>query len=85
MTVEEALAALLGDARTGDVRTDLLKALNEAMARRQRNTAHGGAVIAALIESGMSYRELETATGIPRATLHRWATPPERRPPDAIP
>ena len=29
---------------------------------------------AAIIESGFSYRELEEKTGIPRATIQRWAT-----------
>jgi len=76
MTTEEALQALLGDARTGELRADLLAALAEAMRRRERNTAHGGAVIAALLEHGLSYREIEAATGVPRTTAQRWAVPP---------
>ncbi len=77
-TTDEALDALLGDQLTGDTRTDLLDALKEAMRRRERNTAHGGAVIAALLDAGLSYRQIEEATGIPRATAQRWAVPPKR-------
>jgi len=33
-------------------------------------------VIAALIELGVSYRDIEREAGIPIATAHRWATPP---------
>jgi hypothetical protein len=73
---DEALAELLGDARTGDRQADLIAGAKEAMRRRKRNTEHGGAVIAALVEGGMSYRELEQATGIARATAQRWASPP---------
>lgn len=78
MTTEEALVNLLGDRRTGDARTDLLEALREAMRRRERNSADGGAVIAALTEMGVSYREIERETGVPIGTAHRWATPPKR-------
>lgn len=78
VTVDEALDALLGSARTGDPRADLVAAAMEAMDRRERNTAHGGAVIAALRDAGMSWRDIETATGIPRTTAQRWAEPPER-------
>lgn len=80
MTVEEALEALLGSERTGDQRADLIAAAKEAMERRIRNTEHGGAVIAALHEAGMSWREIEIATGIARTTAQRWAEPPERAP-----
>lgn len=76
--VEAALTSLLGAARTGDEQADLIAAAKEAMRRRERNTVDGGAVIAALIEMGMSYREIERATGIPHVTAHRWATPPQR-------
>ena len=82
MTVDEALDALLGPKRTGDQRADLIAAAQEAMDRRERNTLHGGAVIAALRDSGMSWREIETATGIARTTAQRWAEPPERAPQD---
>lgn len=78
MTADEALDALLGEARTGDMRADLIAAAKEAMDRRERNTQHGGAVIAALVEMGLSYRVIEQVTGIPRATAQRWAIPPER-------
>lgn len=78
MTADEALEALLGDRRTGDPTADLLEALREAMRRREQNTAHGGAVIAALVDAGLSYRDIEQATGIPRATAQRWAVPPKR-------
>jgi hypothetical protein len=74
--VEEALASLLGERRTGDKRADLIAAAKEAMRRRERNTVDGGAVIAALVALGLSYREIERATGIPHVTAHRWATPP---------
>lgn len=81
MTVDEALDALLGERRTGDLRSDLITAAKEAMDRRQRNTQHGGAVIAALHDqAGMSWREIEEATRIPRTTAQRWAEPPERLP-----
>jgi uncharacterized protein YerC len=78
VSVEQALASLLGSQRSNDRRADLIKAAKEAMRRREQNTYDGGAVIAAMLEDGMSYREIERATGIPVATAHRWATPPER-------
>jgi hypothetical protein len=77
MTAAEALDALLGDARTGDIRADLIEAAKEATRRRESNTEHGGAVIAALRETGMSWRDIETATGIARTTAQRWAEPPQ--------
>lgn len=80
MTVDEALDALLGSRRTGDTPADLIAAAKEAMERRKRNTEHGGAVIAALRDSGMSWREIEAATEIPRTTAQRWAEPPEGAP-----
>jgi hypothetical protein len=78
VTADEALTALVGEERTGDLRADLIEAAKEAMRRRERNTIHGGAIIAALVEAGLSYREIEQATGIPRATAQRWAIPPKR-------
>ena len=78
MSVDEALDALLGSQRTGDRSADLIAAAKEAMDRRERNTLHGGAVIAALRDAGMSWREIEAATGIARSTAQRWAEPPER-------
>ncbi|HEV7831559.1 MAG TPA: hypothetical protein VGP04_22520 [Pseudonocardiaceae bacterium] len=78
MSTEEALVNLLGDRRTADQRADLIAAAREAMRRRESNTTDGGAVIAALVELGLSYRDIERATGIPHVTAHRWATPPKR-------
>jgi hypothetical protein len=82
MTVEEALDSLLGSNRTGDLTADLVAGAREAMDRRERNSLHGGAVIAALVDAGLSYRDIERATGIPRATAQRWATPPTRIAPE---
>lgn len=76
LTADEALDALLGEGRTGDERGDLIEAAKEAMRRRRLNTEHGGAVIAALHEAGMSWRDIEQATGIARTTAQRWAEPP---------
>jgi hypothetical protein len=78
MTVDEALAELLGERRTGDVRAGLIMGMNEAMRRRERNTELGAAVIAALRDEGLSYRDIENATGVPRTTAQRWAAPPKR-------
>jgi len=52
------------------------------MDRRERNTEHGAAVIAALRETGMSWRDVEVATRIPRTTAQRWAEPPDRAAPE---
>jgi hypothetical protein len=46
------------------------------MRRREQNSRDGGAVIAALIELGVSYRDIEREAGIPIGTAHRWAAPP---------
>ncbi|MDQ3151429.1 MAG: hypothetical protein M3R63_06840 [Actinomycetota bacterium] len=78
MTVAEALDVLLGSDRTGD----LVAGARETMDRRERNTEHGGAVIAALRETGMSWRDVEVATRIPRTTAQRWAEPPDRAAPE---
>lgn len=80
--VEAALRSLLGDKRTGSRLRDLVLAAREAMARRVRNSEDGAAVIAALVESGLSYRMIEAKTGIPKTTAQRWAAPPERARPD---
>ena len=69
-------AAVFRSVACGDRRADLIRAAQEAMRRRERNTIDGGAVIAALVEMGMSYRDIERATGIPHVTAHRWAAPP---------
>ncbi len=52
------------------------------MDRRERNTEHGAVVIAALRETGMSWRDVEVATRIPRTTAQRWAEPPDRAAPE---
>jgi hypothetical protein len=75
----EALEALLGDQRTGDLRIDLIEGLKEAMRRRARNAEHGGVVIAALVDMGLSYRDIEHVTELPRTAAQRWAIPPERK------
>jgi uncharacterized protein YerC len=78
MGLDDALDSLLGSRGTGDRRTDLVAAAREAMARRERNTEDGGAVIAAMLEDGLSYRDIERLTGIPRTTAQRWAVPPPK-------
>jgi hypothetical protein len=75
VTVDEALAELLGDRRTGEVRADLIMGMNEAMRRRDRNAELGGVVIAALRDESLSYRDIENATSVPRTTAQRWAVP----------
>jgi hypothetical protein len=75
--VAEALAALLSPAeRTGDEMADLVAAARRSLERRRTNSAHGGAVIAALHASGLSWRQIEEHTGIAKDTAQRWATPP---------
>lgn len=76
MNVEEALHKLLGEAVTGDPDTDLWAALDETWRRRRENSENGGAVIAALRDRGVSERAIARRSGIPRATLQRWHTPP---------
>ncbi|MBV9059785.1 MAG: hypothetical protein JOZ09_11570 [Pseudonocardiales bacterium] len=49
--------------------------MNEALRRRDRNTELGGVVIAALRDEGLSYRDIENATGVPRTVAQRWAVP----------
>ncbi|MGH4007842.1 MAG: hypothetical protein ACRDTH_06725 [Pseudonocardiaceae bacterium] len=78
MNLDAALNALLSGQRTGEQRADLVAAAREAMARRVRNSEHGGAVLAALRDLGLSWRDIEAATGIPRTTAQRWAEPPEQ-------
>ncbi|MGV9837071.1 hypothetical protein ACWDUL_23175 [Nocardia niigatensis] len=60
--------------RSGDLDTDLAHAARIALRRREDNTRHGGAVIAALHRRIGSWRELAKITGIPHATARRWAT-----------
>lgn len=78
MNVDEALAELLPQGRTGQERDDLIAAAAEAWRRRHVNTEAGAAVIAALADQGLSYRQISDLTGIPPATAHRWARPPEQ-------
>jgi DNA-directed RNA polymerase specialized sigma24 family protein len=77
VNLDDALHELLPPDQTGQEREDLVAAAVEAWRRRHVNTEAGAAVIAALAESGLSYREIARLTGIPAATAHRWARPPE--------
>jgi hypothetical protein len=75
--VEEALSALLSPGeRTGNAVTDLVAAAQRSLERRRTNSIHGGAVIAALRTHGLSWRQIEERTGIPKDTAQRWSTPP---------
>jgi DNA-directed RNA polymerase specialized sigma24 family protein len=79
VNLDEALSELLPDnKRTGDTQADLVAAAAEAWRRRHVNTEAGAAVIAALTDRGLSYRQIADLTGIPAATAHRWARPPEQ-------
>lgn len=78
MEVEDALRELLPSGQTGEERSDLIAAAVEAWRRRHVNTEAGAAVIAALSDLGLSYRQIADVTGIPAATAHRWARPPEQ-------
>jgi len=75
--VEDALRELLTERRSGDRRDDLVAAAIEAWRRRHVNTEAGAAVLSALADAGLSYRDIERLTGIPSSTAHRWARPPE--------
>lgn len=73
----DALDALVPvDRQSGDVIADLIAAAHEALRRRERNTAEGGAVLAALYRDAQSWRTVGYLTGIPFATARRWAVPP---------
>jgi Homeodomain-like domain len=80
MDLDDALRELLPDRDVSDPerdRTDdLVAAAKEAWRRRHINSQVGGAVLAALNETGMSYRQIATETGIPAPTAQRWARPP---------
>jgi hypothetical protein len=68
-----ALRALVpDDQRTGDLREDLVAAAKEVMERRRTNTRLGGAVLGALREQGLSWRQIDKLTGIPWSTARRW-------------
>jgi uncharacterized protein YerC len=81
MELDEALAELLGDQRTGDMHADLITAGKETLRRREINSACGGEVIAAMLRAGMTYRDIERETKIPRSTAQNWAVPPKRSEP----
>ncbi len=73
-----ALDALIPpDQQTGDLQADLVAATKESWRRREENTRNGAAVIAALHRAVGSWRIVEFATGVPRMTARRWATPPK--------
>lgn len=73
----EALDELLPPERqTGDRMRDLSDAARVAMQRRKDNSRQGGAVLAAL-NRRVSWRRIESMTGIPETTARRWATPPK--------
>lgn len=77
MDVEGALNELLGDSRTGDLKSDLIRAVRESWRRRHVNSEAGGTAIQGLHELvGMSYREISREVDIPLTTLHRWTAPP---------
>lgn len=78
MELDDALRELLPAGTTGDTRADLIAAARETWARRQRNTLAGAAILAALRDAGVSYRDIEAETQIPKTTAQRWATPPGR-------
>jgi len=70
---ENVLDDLLGDRQTGDRKTDLIAGMVEFV-RRQREIMLSGAAIVKVMKSemGMTYREIEEKTGVPRATAQRW-------------
>lgn len=85
MDLDEALAWLLGEDRTGVMPDDDIAAAIISMRRRELNSQAGGAVLADLQRrinpaTGRTYtlREIERATGIPRNTIAQWAHPPHR-------
>lgn len=75
MDVDEALAELLGNSRTGDHLADLRAAALETLRRRQRNSDVGGAVLRALHDSGMSWRAIGELLGCSHETARQWADP----------
>lgn len=76
MDLDDALTELLRDGPSGERQDDLVAAAVEAWRRRRVNTEAGAAVLAALADLGLSYREIQRLTGIPPSTAHRWANPP---------
>ena len=82
VNLDDALTELLRNNRTGERRDDLVAAAVEAWRRRHVNTEAGAAVLAALADTGLSYREIQQLTGIPPSTAHRWANPPDQDEPE---
>ena len=79
VNLDDALAELLrNDRTTGERQDDLVAAAVEAWRRRHVNTEAGAAVLAALADMGLSYRQIQQLTGIPPSTAHRWANPPDQ-------
>lgn len=78
MDLDAALRELLPNGGTEEPEDDLVAAAAEAWRRRHINTEAGAAVIGALNDRGLSYRQIAERTGIPAATAHRWARPPEQ-------
>ena len=78
VNLDDALAELLPNDRTGERQDDLVAAAVEAWRRRHVNTEAGAAVLAALADMGLSYRQIQQLTGIPPSTAHRWANPPDQ-------
>ena len=76
--LDDALAELLRNDRTGERQDDLVAAAVEAWRRRHVNTEAGAVVLAALADMGLSYRQIQQLTGIPPSTAHRWANPPDQ-------
>lgn len=76
--LDEALASLLAEGeRTGDVYADTIAGVKRALDRRRTNTRDGGVAIEWLRDQGLSWRRIETITGVDKETARRWALPPQ--------
>jgi hypothetical protein len=72
----EALDALLSlTERTSNEIEDVVAAARRSLERRRTNSIHRGAVMAALHDAGLSWRQIQQRTGIQKDTAQRWATP----------
>jgi hypothetical protein len=87
MNIRDALgflvrATITGSApigHPGDITDDdLFAAAGLTLRVRELNSAAGGAVLSELTRRGYSLRQIEDRTGIPKSTIHAWATPPPR-------
>lgn len=58
---------------------ELRAVLAECLVSRGAVQAVGGAVVARLTRLGQSFGEIETHTGVPKATAHRWLTDHRQR------